>query len=329
MFTMPLPPFFKHREPDVADTSPMDVADVQARTRARRRLIGAAVLLLVGVVSFPLLFESQPRPVAVDTPMVIPSRDGAAPLAAPGKGPGDRSASGAVVMAPPAASASVGEATATGTSGSAGPAGPVTATAPVAAPPGTAPAVGGAVAAAAPTAVAAGTLTPAAPVAAAPVPVAPAKPASAAPPSAPKAEPKPEAKALPAPAPKPEPKTTPAPAPKAEPKPDAKAVPATKSEPPPAPKPPPKPEAKPEIKPEAKSATRVVIQIGAYAEESTVKDVRQRAEKLGFKTFTQEVQTPNGRRIRVRIGPFDNPADAQKALERLKGAKLPGAVLTL
>ena len=47
-----------------------------ARTRARQRLVGALVLLAVGVIGFPLLFETQPRPLSPDTPIVL-SRDGA------------------------------------------------------------------------------------------------------------------------------------------------------------------------------------------------------------------------------------------------------------
>ena len=43
--------------------------------RARRRLIGAAVLLGLGVIGFPLLFETQPRPIAVDVPIEIPRKD--------------------------------------------------------------------------------------------------------------------------------------------------------------------------------------------------------------------------------------------------------------
>lgn len=53
------------------------------RRRARHRLIGAAVLVLVGVVGFPLLFDTQPRPIAVDIPIEIPSRQAAKPLPAP------------------------------------------------------------------------------------------------------------------------------------------------------------------------------------------------------------------------------------------------------
>jgi DedD protein len=55
-----------------------DPASVQAaRTQARRRLVGALVLLVIGVVGFPVLFETQPRPLPMDTPIEARSRDGA------------------------------------------------------------------------------------------------------------------------------------------------------------------------------------------------------------------------------------------------------------
>jgi spermidine/putrescine transport system permease protein len=67
-------PLFKLRkkvdEPKAA-ASPAESIEVMRR-RARHRLIGAVVLVLVGVVGFPLLFDTQPRPVAVDIPIVIP-----------------------------------------------------------------------------------------------------------------------------------------------------------------------------------------------------------------------------------------------------------------
>lgn len=288
---MALPPLLKPRAPDVADTSPMDVADVQARSRARRRLIGAAVLLLLGVVSFPLLFESQPRPVPVDTPMVIPSRDGAAPLQGPGKGQ-ERSASGSVVMAEPAVPTASGATAAVLAATAVVPA----ATVAGAAGPAPAAAANPGVAAQPPTVATAATPAPQA--TPNPVPATPAPSASSVKPAV-----KPEVKA------------------------DTKALP--KAEPKPEPKPAPNAEIKADTKADTKSGTRFVVQVGAYADETSAKDVRLRVEKLGFKTFTQDVQTPNGRRIRVRIGPFDSQAEAQKALERLKGSKLPGAVLTL
>jgi DedD protein len=61
---------------------PIDAVQ-QARTRARRRLIGALVLVGIGVVGFPLVFETQPRPIPVDIPIDIPKKDGAPPLAMP------------------------------------------------------------------------------------------------------------------------------------------------------------------------------------------------------------------------------------------------------
>lgn len=54
-----------------------------ARTRARQRLIGAAVLVVVGIVGFPLLFETEPRPIPVDLPIEIPTKDAVAPLKPP------------------------------------------------------------------------------------------------------------------------------------------------------------------------------------------------------------------------------------------------------
>ena len=67
------------------DQSPSEPADAvqQARTRARQRLIGATVLLGIGIVAFPLLFETQPRPIPVDLPIEIPRKEGAPPLALP------------------------------------------------------------------------------------------------------------------------------------------------------------------------------------------------------------------------------------------------------
>lgn len=63
----------KRRDDDLAPAG-ADAVEI-ARTRARRRLIGALVLLALGVVGFPLLFETEPRPVALDVPIVMASRE--------------------------------------------------------------------------------------------------------------------------------------------------------------------------------------------------------------------------------------------------------------
>jgi DedD protein len=83
-----------------------------ARARARRRLIGAALLLGLGIIGFPLLFETQPRPIAVDIPIEIPSREAVAPL----QSPAPRPVRNAPAVAPkPPADASSGNTSTAGT----------------------------------------------------------------------------------------------------------------------------------------------------------------------------------------------------------------------
>ncbi len=85
--------------------SPPQAADAVrlARTRARQRLIGAAVLVIAGIIGFPLLFETQPRPIPVDLPIDIPRKDNVAPLTMPQAPPVAK----VPVTPAPAASASV------------------------------------------------------------------------------------------------------------------------------------------------------------------------------------------------------------------------------
>ena len=54
-----------------------------SRVRARHRLIGAAVLVVVGVIGFPLIFENQPRPIPVDIAIEIPRKESVPPLVMP------------------------------------------------------------------------------------------------------------------------------------------------------------------------------------------------------------------------------------------------------
>ncbi len=57
------------------------------RKRAKHRLIGAVVLVLIGVVGFPLLFDTQPRPISVDIPIEIPGKNTVKPLVLPAPAP--------------------------------------------------------------------------------------------------------------------------------------------------------------------------------------------------------------------------------------------------
>lgn len=61
-----------------AGRAPPD-AVTAARTLARRRLIGASVLLALAVGVFSLVFESRPRPLPLDTPIELAGRTPGAP----------------------------------------------------------------------------------------------------------------------------------------------------------------------------------------------------------------------------------------------------------
>ncbi|QTD44589.1 SPOR domain-containing protein [Ottowia testudinis] len=75
--------------------------------------------------------------------------------------------------------------------------------------------------------------------------------------------------------------------------------------------------------------SRFIVQVGAFADDAAVREARQKAERAGIKTYTQAVQTSAGKRTRVRAGPFSSREDADKAAAALKKAGLGGAVLSL
>ena len=220
------------------------------RRRAKHRLIGSAVLVLAGVVGFPLLFDTQPRPVAVDIPIEIPGKGSVKPLViapaptssakpaadkpAADKSPADKSAAEKV-----AADASLDSKEEILLSKQA---------------------------------------------------VAPVIPAQA----AIKNEAKPVAKVAEKTPEKAEPKVLP------------------------------KPSA-----PDTAAEVRLVVQVGAFADADKARDARIKLEKAGLKTYTQVADTKDGKRTRVRVGPFATKAEAEKAASKIKSLDLPAAILTL
>ncbi len=84
---MPLPSFLQRfrrggLSSAAADLNPMPPMDVEvARTRARRRLVGMLVLVVAGVLGFPWLFETQPRPMSQDVQIVQATQSPAAGVA--------------------------------------------------------------------------------------------------------------------------------------------------------------------------------------------------------------------------------------------------------
>jgi len=256
--------FFKFRLPGkTAVTASDGLAEAPGqsvevlRRRARHRLFGAVVLVFVAVVAFPLLFDSQPRPVAVDTPIVIPDRNRTAPLAPDVPVPAAQAPAKPLLAAAssevhPQASLEPGKEE---------------------------------------------VVTPSAK----PVPV-----------------PEPEAEAA-----KAKPLQLPATAakPAASDKTDAGHGGKNDAQ---------KAMALLEGKEAAADAPKLVVQVGAFADAEKVREVRRKLEQAGLKTYTQVIDGKDGKRTtRVRVGPFDNRAEADKAAARIRKLDLQASVISL
>ncbi len=79
----------------------------------------------------------------------------------------------------------------------------------------------------------------------------------------------------------------------------------------------------------AAGGERFIVQVGAFSEDSKVREARSKLERGGITTYTQAVQTKEGKRTRVRVGPFQGREAAEKAAAKIKSLGLPAAVLTL
>jgi len=73
---------------------------------------------------------------------------------------------------------------------------------------------------------------------------------------------------------------------------------------------------------------RYIIQVGAYTDEMKVKDIREKLEKAGLHTYTQVVEK-DGKKIRIRIGPFTSKEEANRQLQKVRGLNLQPNLLTL
>lgn len=287
--------FFKLRFPgrnassstgaDAISNTPAESVEV-IRKRARHRLMGSVVLVLGAVVGLPLLFDSQPRPVAIDTPIVIPDRNQATPLVTPAaksSASKDRGTTAPGVSLPGAMDAKNVVANASA-------------------------------------------LDPHEEVVSkdskSDVAKTEAKTAEA------KVEPKAEGKTEAKSETKAEVKADTKPEPKHDAKADHKAD--------------KKSDAKTDSKDAAKAkalldgkdaakteAVRSVVQVGAFADAAKAKEARNKLESAGIKTYTQEVDTKDGKRIRVRVGPFATKEEADKAAEKIRKLNLQTTVIKL
>lgn len=76
----------------------------------------------------------------------------------------------------------------------------------------------------------------------------------------------------------------------------------------------------------ANGGGQYVILIGAFANPANVKQLQGKISELGVKTFTEPLDSPQGKKTRVRAGPFPNRDAADKALERMKRIGVSGVV---
>jgi DedD protein len=77
----------------------------------------------------------------------------------------------------------------------------------------------------------------------------------------------------------------------------------------------------------AKAATgEHVILIGAFANLANVKQLQTKLGELGLKVYTETLDSPQGKKTRVRAGPFPSRDAADKALEKMKRIGVNGVV---
>ncbi len=60
-----------------------------------------------------------------------------------------------------------------------------------------------------------------------------------------------------------------------------------------------------------------VVQLGTFSNVKTAVDLRERLRKAGYSAFTEQVNTPQGVALRVRVGPEIDRAASQALVERL------------
>lgn len=85
-------------------------------------------------------------------------------------------------------------------------------------------------------------------------------------------------------------------------------------------------EAKPAVS-AAKTPT-YLVQIGVFSDAANVRQLEEKLKAQGLKPSTEKVQTAQGEKIRLRVGPFDNRALAEDALAKIKATGLSGMIIT-
>lgn len=78
--------------------------------------------------------------------------------------------------------------------------------------------------------------------------------------------------------------------------------------------------------PPAKANGEFLVLIGAFSSEANVANLKAKLGEQGIKVYTEPLDTPQGRKTRVRAGPFASREAADKALVKMQKIGVSGVV---
>jgi DedD protein len=73
-------------------------------------------------------------------------------------------------------------------------------------------------------------------------------------------------------------------------------------------------------------AGEFVVLIGAFSNEANVRNLKTKLGELSIKSYSEPLDTPQGKKTRLRAGPFPNREAAEKAHEKMQKIGVPGVV---
>ncbi|MES2070888.1 MAG: SPOR domain-containing protein [Pseudomonadota bacterium] len=76
-----------------------------------------------------------------------------------------------------------------------------------------------------------------------------------------------------------------------------------------------------------KSSSAFVVQVAALASQEKVDELQGKLKSAGIKSYTQKVATTSGEKIRIRVGPFESREDADKMHAKLAKLGLNGTLV--
>lgn|SRR5690554_156982 len=77
------------------------------------------------------------------------------------------------------------------------------------------------------------------------------------------------------------------------------------------------------------SSPTYMLQIGVFSDAANVRQLESRLNSQGLKSSTEKILTPQGEKIRLRVGPYASRDLAEEAMVKVKAAGLSGMILTI